>query len=152
MRDAQEYFYVFQTGKHKGKLLTAVLLSDPVFVANIYQRSFQRNVSIKTPNRLQLAIESILSKIKELNVTKKCPYCKTRVVQHFLLPDFGILNSKLLCCNHDDCKENLKSARAGALYEICDFLLLISFVPREQARQIVGIFKQTHANFAEAFS
>lgn len=146
MAKNENYSYIFQSGKYQGSSLTEVMMIDPVHVARIYQASFQGSSAIKNPNQLQLAIESLLEKIRGLDVTKTCPYCKKRKVKHFLLPDFGLISSKLVCCDQESCRNELKSCRSGELHEIADYLLLISFLPKMQAKRIVGLFRQTHKN------
>jgi len=152
MGEKQAYPYVFQSGSYKGLSVEQVFLLDPIYVARIYQNSFKHKNSIKTPNQLQLAIESLIEKIKALEVTKICQYCEQEKITHFLLPDFGIISDRLLCCNNPACKKELKSARVGNLHSISDFMLMVSYMPRQQAQKIVNIFKKTHKNYQEAFA
>lgn len=152
MEKCEKYSYIFQSGKYKGSSLTEVVVLDPVHVARIYQASFQGNSLIKNSNHLQIAIESLLEKIKGLNATKVCPYCKERKVKLFLLPDFGLISRKLVCCDDMVCREELKSCRPGELYEIADYLLIISSLPRTQAKRMVGLFRQTHKNMIAELS
>lgn len=149
---AQEYPYVFQTGNYKGSSVEQVFLSDPIYLARLYQRSFKNKAQIIKPNQLQLAVESLLEKIHGIDTTKDCPYCKQAKVVNFLLPDFGPVTNGLLCCDDPTCREELKLVRAGELHAISDFLLMVSYMPRPQAQKIVGIFKSTHKNYQEAFA
>lgn len=151
MGEKQEYSYVFQSGKHKGMSVGAVFLANPVSLARIYQNSFRDRKSVRNPNQLQLAIESLLEKIKTLEITRICSYCKQRSVSSFLLPDSGVISNKLLCCDDPECKAQLKSARTGSLHAINDFMLLISYVPKPEARKILSIFATTHKNYQEQF-
>ncbi|MFA6513950.1 MAG: hypothetical protein WCT50_01500 [Patescibacteria group bacterium] len=144
--------YVFGSGKYKYFPLESVFLNNPIHIATLYQVFFEKQKPGQVNNRLQLAIESLLEKIKALDSTKNCPYCKKAKVKFFLFPDYGPVNNKLLCCGDDACREHLKSARLGELHEINDFLLLISYLPKPQAQKIVSIFKMTHNNLAEAFA
>lgn len=152
MEKGENYSYIFQSGKYQGSSLTSVMLVDPIHVARIYQASFQRDAPIKNPNQLQLAIESLLEKIRSLDVTKTCPYCKERKVKHFLLPDFGLISNKLVCCDQESCRTELKSCRDGDLHEIADYLLIISFLPKTQAKRVVSLFRQTHKNMTVEMS
>ncbi len=147
----QEYVYVFQAGKHKGELLHEVFLKDPIFIAGLYQNSFSDKFAIKNKNKLQLAMENLLQKIKEIDATRECPYCRRRKVEYFLFPDFGSIDNNF-CCSNEVCREELKSARSGDLHLISDFMLLISFVPKQQAQKIFSIFKRTHKHYAEVFN
>ncbi|QQG52939.1 MAG: hypothetical protein HY931_01755 [Candidatus Falkowbacteria bacterium] len=152
MAEKQEYSYVFQSGVYKNFSVEQVFLKDPIHIARLYQRSFKNKTAIKTPNQLQLAVENLLEKIRGIDVTKDCPYCKAAKVMNFLLPDFGTVNGGLLCCNDPVCREELKSARSGELHAISDFMLMVSYMRRPQAQKIVGIFKSTHKNYQEAFA
>lgn len=149
---AQEHPYVFQSGNYEGLSVEQVFLLDPIYLARLYQNSFKNKSSIKNPNQLQLAIESLLEKIQVIDTTKNCPYCKQAKVVNFLLPDFGSVTGGLLCCDNLVCREELKSARSGELHAITDFMLMVSYMPRPQAQKIVGIFKSTHKNYQEAFA
>ncbi len=146
MEKGENYSYIFQSGKYKGSSLVAVMAIDPIHVSKIYQASFKGEAVIKNPNQLQHAITSLLGKIREIDATKKCPYCKERKVKHFLLPDYGLISNKLVCCDDESCQRELKSCRSGELHEIADYLLIISFLPKTQAKRMVGLFKQTHKN------
>lgn len=152
MGEKQDYPYVFQSGVHKGFSVEQVFLLDPVYLARLYQRSFKNKAQIRKPNALQLAIESLLEKIQKIDVTQDCPYCKQAKVVNFLLPDFGPIANRLLCCNNPICREALKSVRPGELHAINDFLLMVSYMPRPQAQKIVSIFKTTHRKYQEAFA
>jgi hypothetical protein len=149
---AQESPYVFQSGPYKDLSVEQVFLLDPIHLAWLYQNFFKNKRLIKSPNQLQLAIESLLEKIHGIDTTKDCPYCRQAKVVNFLLPDFGPVTNGLLCCDNPVCREELKSVRAGELHTISDFLLLVSYMPKPQAQKIVGIFKATHKKYKEAFA
>ncbi|HZJ41296.1 MAG TPA: hypothetical protein VFD16_03470 [Candidatus Saccharimonadales bacterium] len=152
MVETQEYPYVFQSGVHQGLSVNQVFILDPIYLARLYQQSFKNKKVIKKPNQLQLAVENLLEKIQRIDVTQDCSYCKEAKVTNFLLPDFGPVANKLLCCDSPICKKELKLARNGELHAISDFLLMVSYMPRSQAQKIVGIFKKTHKNYREAFA
>jgi hypothetical protein len=152
MTENQECSYVFQSGPYKGLSVEQVFLKDPIHLARLYQGFFKDKKTIKNPNQLQLAIENLLEKIHGIDTTKDCHYCKQAKVANFLLPDFGPIANKLLCCNNPICREALKSVRPGELHAISDFLLVVSYMPKPQAQKIVGIFRSTHKKYQEAFA
>ena len=146
MESIEKHPYFFQSGKHKGKLLEWVFVNDPLHVSNIYRNQFirKKDFSKSVSNELELAIDTLQKKLRRMEVVKACPICKEQNAHYFLLPDSGQVNYLLICCKQKTCKEELMCRRPGELYEISDFLLIISYLEKKEAKIVIKIFKKTH--------
>jgi hypothetical protein len=149
MKKFEEYPYIFQSGKYKGRTLEWVFVNDPLHVSRIYRNIFyyRRDPLKKVENKLQLAIENLQRKIRMMEVVKTCPFCKQDKTYFFLLPDRGLIDANLVCCRRESCQQELKLTRPGELYAISDFLIIIAYMDRKEAKSVIKIFKKTHSAF-----
>ncbi len=136
--------YHFKSGRYKDLPLSYVFTVNPRHIAVIYARQFDRRNSAQLKNELQLAIEDLKQKLKSLESLRTCPICKARKVSHFLIPDFGSIDVKLVSCSDKGCKDELKRRRQGELYLISEFLLLLPYINKVEGVSIIRIFKSTY--------
>lgn len=116
MKDAGSTLYVFQNGKHKGQTIEQVFKEDPAFIWRLYNSMESKEV--KNKNRLQIALEELVSSVFSLAIAKDCPYCRERKVSFLLLPSSGDMQLGLSCCDDADCLKMLRSTRPGELLRI----------------------------------
>lgn len=146
METIQEYPYIFQSGKYKGRSLEWVFVNNPLHVSRIYSNMFTKRAYLRkrVDNKLQLAIDNLRSKIKQMKVVKSCPICKSNKVHFFLLPDSGAINVNLVCCQSHICQKELLLARPGELYLINDFLLILPYIGKKERKTVIRIFQKSH--------
>jgi len=146
MESIEEHPYFFQSGRYEGMSLEWVFVKNPLYISRIYRNQFihKRNYLKRVENRLELAIDTLQKKLRAMDVVKMCPICKEHKVHYFLLPDRGQVNSSLISCEKEECKKELKSFRPGELYTISDFLLIIPYMEKREAKSVISIFKKSH--------
>lgn len=148
MNVVAEHPYVFQSGRYKDKCLESVFVENPLAVSRVYRDMYTRRCKkvSKTSNELQLAMDALQEKIKNLDVTQVCPVCHQEKVHFFLIPDHGYIQENLVTCQKKSCQESIKSQDSGELYVINDLLLIISYMEKKEAKKIIKIFRNSHSS------